>query len=244
LEDEAMDKKLFDLSVTVKIPDPTGDFELFLNQFFLIPMIFSRREHDCSVLDRLHGLEKETARELIRVNLRTGYEHLIDAASFLQMREVIPTLQEMLCQTRDLASRITLLRTLQRFGVVEATELMAALREGIQKGSDFLCGDIFAVAFQMNDYPLLAELIRIGIRREDYNVRCTAYSALVDLEYMKDKTGTTTEELLASARMARWDRYLYPEYQRYIGQELFKNSADFHQGLMELDWRLSACKPH
>ena len=83
-------------------------FTKFLRGWFLDTYAITHGELDITFLKELTPEELETARELIRRNLKTRYTHIVEGASALHDVEAAPILREMLDKEPEESRRLTM----------------------------------------------------------------------------------------------------------------------------------------
>jgi len=83
-------------------------FRKFLSKWFYDTYAVTHGELDLTFLEDLTAEERQVARELIRRNLKTRHNHIIEGASALRDIEAVPTLKAMYDQEPDESRRLTI----------------------------------------------------------------------------------------------------------------------------------------
>ncbi|HEY3675125.1 MAG TPA: hypothetical protein VGK84_03970, partial [Candidatus Tumulicola sp.] len=90
-----------DASLSKQILRPSDDFADFVGQYFFDSQRYGGLKPDSTLLNRLIGLERETAIAMIASNLPSAQVNLLEAAVQLDMRNAIPILKSMQSEEYD-----------------------------------------------------------------------------------------------------------------------------------------------
>ena len=237
----AMRRRPLDVSLKERIASPSSEFQAFIEQFFLVPMVWARGEQDMKLLDTLQGAERETAAAMILANMR-GYEHMIRSAAYMGLREAIPQLQAMRNEPSDAYMQYVIVNALYRLGALPADEFFAFAQASLERCSDILAFTILNDSYRYFDLDSAVRLVETALRRDNYHTRASAYTAARTIEYLRAHGGRYTQHLAFEA----WQRQMamatigysgtpwFEQLQYYVGDAVYRDKPLFEQRLGEL----------
>lgn len=242
---ESLHTHKLDSSLKSKIPTPSRDFQGFLNDYFLMPMIFIRSEEDPTVFDRLQGTERDVAIEMIRANMDTGHAHILRAGVYLDLPETVDVARHELNIATDVGQRYEMAMVLDSMNAIDKNELFQIMEKGIEAGGDFFSEDIVGTSYKVLPVASASRIIEIGLDRNDAATRARAFFALKALEYIVKHGGIFTKDIgkkiveleIQSYTSDNQDFHLQKEH--YVGEEVYLNKSLFAQRLDELKKRIA-----
>jgi hypothetical protein len=232
-----------DASLAKQVVSPSADFREFVGSYFLDQLVYIRRECDPAVLDRLEGVERDTAVAMILANLRTGWHHIIDAAAHLRLTQAIDVLRSMWqISEYDDWDHFVMARALRTLGAMTDDETFAFLQGMLEQCDEIPMFEVLPYCYE-TFAPHKAELlIDIALRCDDFGVRAGAFSAAAAVQYIRTHGNRWTpgiaqhiEELrLASVTRGFAPPMWYEQANYYVGDAVYADKALFEQRLAEL----------
>jgi hypothetical protein len=194
------------------------------------------------LVERLTGLERTTAIEMIAAGVQTGREHFISAAAYLHIASVIPPLTAMLARAPNGYGRYVLGSALHTLGALGDDALFDIMWDVVKNCPWSQAINVLGTSYIVFSPATARKLIDAGLHRADYGIRFSAYDALIAVSYIEQHGGTYTKEIgtaistawIASATIGSGVPGRYNDKKYFLGEDVYPDEKLFTARLEEL----------